>query len=177
MSQLVPVLCCAALLCGCQSESFPGTQRVTITGGRLLDYGIYRRSKTTFVPAPKTSEGRSAIFAEAKLLKRTDKIHARVGIVFGFDYMLAGTPSGAAVDVIVEVAHPPIRNPNTGKTVAIDRCVFDNTIGAPEYTDVQLDAGWNVVPGRWTIRVIHDSRVLLEKSFDVITSRRGLTRR
>jgi hypothetical protein len=169
MIRRVLPLCFVVLLCSCQSSPFRTTPRVTITGGRVLDYGIYRRSKVTFVPAPKTSEGRSALFAEAKLLKRTDKIHARVGTVFGLDYMLTGTPAGGAADVIVELAHPPIRNPNTGRTVATERCVFHVTVGAPEYTDVQLDAAWNVVPGRWTLRIIHDSRVLVEKTFDVIT--------
>ena len=171
----VLVLCFAVLLCSCQSESFRTTPRVTVTGARLLDYGVYRRSKVTFVPAPETSEGRSAIFGDAKLLKRTHRIHARVGTVFGFDYVLAGTPSGAAVDVAVELIHPPIRNPTTGRTLTTDRCIFHVTVGAPEYTDVQLDARWNVVPGRWTFRVIRDSRVLLEKSFDVITSRPNQT--
>jgi len=171
MIRRVLLLCFVVLLCSCQSAPFRTTPRVTITGGRVLDYGIYRRSKATFVPAPETSEGRSAMFGEAKLLKRTDRIHARVGTVFGFDYMLTGIPSGAAVDVVVELTHPPIRNPNTRKTVAIERCVFHITVGAPEYTDVQMDADWNVVPGRWTLRVIHGSRVLLEKTFYVITSR------
>ena len=170
----VSVLDFAVLLCNCQSESFRITPRVTVTGARLLDDGVYRRSKVTFVPAPETSQRRSAIFGDAKLLKRTHRIHARAGTVFGFDYMLAGTPSGAAVDVAVEPIHPPIRNPTTGKTLITDPCIFHATVGAPEYTDVQLDACWSVVPERWTFRVIRDSRALLEKSFDVITY--GLTK-
>jgi len=106
MPHRVLLLCCGAWLCGCESYPLSTTPHATVTGARLLNYGVYRRSTTHFVPGPNTSEGRIAMFDEAKLLKRTDKIRARVNTVFGIQYMLVGTPTGAAADLVLEVVHP-----------------------------------------------------------------------
>jgi hypothetical protein len=68
---------------------------------------------------------------------------------------------------MVETVHPPITNPNTGRTVAVERGTYHVLVGDPMYNDVRLDEAWNVVPGRWTFIVLYESRVLLQKSFDV----------
>jgi hypothetical protein len=88
-----------------------------------------------------------------------------------------GLPSNAGVDVVLELAHPPIRNPHTGKTVAVERGVYHVLTGVPTYNDVRLDEAWNVVPGLWTFRVVYQSRTLLQKTFHVVSRHKGLTRR
>ena len=161
MLQRLIVLSCSAVLCACEAT------RPTITGAQLIRYGVYRNDTIGYRKGPETSEGRIAVIGDTKLLKQTDRIHAKVNTTFGIEYTVTGTPAEADVDVVLEVIHPPIRNPHTGRTVAVEHGIYHVLTGVPYYNDVRLDAAWNVVPGPWTLRVVYQSRVLLEKTFHV----------
>jgi Domain of unknown function (DUF3859) len=161
MFQRIGLLCCGAILCSCQSSS-------TITGATLVQYGLYRNDTIAYRQGPETSEGRFAVIGDTTLLKRTNTVHAKVNTTFGIEYTVTGAPANADVDVVLEVIHPPIKNPYTGKTVDVERGTYHVLIDVPYYNDIRLDEAWNVVPGRWTLRVLYQSRVLLEKTFHVV---------
>jgi hypothetical protein len=162
MQQLVVAACCAAILCGCQTTP-------AITGAKLLRYGVYRNNIIGYRTGPQTSEGRIAVIGDRTLLKPTDRVRATVNTTFGIEYTVTGFPSNADADVVVELRHPPIHNPHTGRTVAVERDPHHVLTGLPTYDDVTLDERWNLVPGDWTFRVLHGSQVLLEKTFHVVT--------
>jgi Domain of unknown function (DUF3859) len=161
------LLCCGAVLCACQSSPLGVPIRPTITGAKLIRYGVYRNETIGYRKGPSTSEGRIAVIGDWKLLQRTDKIHAKVNTTFGIEYTVTGTPANADLDVAVETVHPPIRNPDSGRTGTVERGAYHVLVGVPTYNDIRLDEAWNVVPGRWTFRVIYGSRVILEKTFHV----------
>jgi hypothetical protein len=167
MLQRVILLSCGAVLCACQSPPVGAATCPTITGAKLIRYGVYRNETIAYRKGPETSEGRIAIIGDTKLLQRTDRIHAKVNTTFGIEYTVTGMPTNADVDVVLEVVHPPITNPHTGRTVAVERGTYHVLTGVPYYNDVRLDEEWNVVPGLWTLKIVYQSRVLLEKTFHV----------
>jgi hypothetical protein len=154
--------CCAAILCGCQTAP-------VVTGAQLIRYGVYRNETIWYTAGPQTSEGRIAVIGGKTLLRPTDTVRAKVNTTFGIEYTVTGFPSNADAAVVVELLHPPIYNPHTGRTVSVERDPHHVLTGVPTYDDVRLDERWNVVPGDWTFRVLRGSRVLLEKTFHVVT--------
>jgi hypothetical protein len=156
------VVCCVAVLCACQAAP-------VVTGAKLIRYGVYRNDTIGYRAGPQTSEGRIAVIGDRTLLTPTDRVRATVNTTFGIEYTVTGFPSNAEADVFVELLHPPIHNPHTGRTVAVERDPHHVLTGVPTYDDVRLDERWNVVPGNWTFRVLRGSRVLLEKTFHVVT--------
>jgi hypothetical protein len=146
-------------------------ENVTVTGARLTEYGLYRRTSFYFEKAAKTPEGRLARVNEAKLLKKTRIIRAAKNVTFGIRFTVTGAPQNASTEVVVKLFHPKIVNPNTGAASVEDRCTGIVSIGEPTYTDVNLDLPWDLVPGKWTFHVIHGSRVLLDVPFELTAAR------
>ena len=147
------------------------SESLNITGATLNAYGVYRRQGVKFQNAPETTAGRTASVSETYLLQKTDTINATVDTTFGIEYTITGDPPNAEAQGEVELVHPEIVNPSTGKTSTVDRTKFRALIGVPTFNDVNLDQPWNVIAGKWTFRLIYQSRVLLEKSFDVKPAR------
>jgi hypothetical protein len=158
------------LLAFANSYSF-AAERPNVTGAELKEFGVYRHYGLKFETPPHTRERHYAEMREQQLLKKGDMIAATLGTTFGITYTLTGTPPKAGVKVVIEVVHPPTVNPKTGKTSTLEKAVFQESIGAPAYCDMQLDTPESVAAGQWTFRVIYESKVLLEKSFQVAEAR------
>jgi hypothetical protein len=76
MFQRLVLFSCGAVLCACE------TARPTITDAKLVRYGVYRNDTIGYREGPETSEGRIAVIGDTTLLKRTDRIHAKVNTTF-----------------------------------------------------------------------------------------------
>jgi hypothetical protein len=156
---------------GMPRDSLLARPNVTVTGAKLTEYGVYRRTSFYFEKAAKTPEGRIARVNEAKLLRKTRVIRAAMNVTFGIRFTVTGAPQNASVDLVVKLLHPKIVNPNTSATSVEDQCRQGASIGEPTYTDVNLDLPWDLVPGKWTFRVMYKSRVLLEVPFELKAAR------
>ena len=148
------------------------TEPVTVTGAELVEYGVYRTRGLKFEMPPNTKARHFAEVADIKVYKKTDVISAALGTTFGITYTITGTPPKAEVNGVVEVVHPPTTNSKTGKTSTVEKGKFQASIGVSTYSDINLDQPGDVVPGQWTFRLIYESKVLLEKSFQITEARR-----
>jgi uncharacterized protein DUF3859 len=125
----------------------PWTQ---VTGGELIDFGIYELKPGGGV----------------QLVKQTDVIPARPNTNFGIRYRVAGSPKGRNTDIRVQVKHPKAVNPKTGNASTVERSTISIGIGSLDYRGVKL-GGWYTVPGRWVIQIFSGAHLLLEKKFEV----------
>lgn len=149
-----------------------GANNADVTGAELNEFGVYRRYGLRFETPPHTKERHYTEMREPTLLKKGDVIPAALGTTFGIRYTITGEPEKTDVNVVIEVAHPPTVDSKTGKKSTLEKATFKESIGAPAYTDMLLDMPQSVVAGKWTFRVINDSKVLLEKSFEVTEARK-----
>jgi hypothetical protein len=149
------------------------TEPVTVTGAELVEYGVYRTRGLKFEMPPNTKARHFAEVPDIKVYKKTDVISAALGTTFGITYTITGTPPKAEVNGVVEVVHPPTPDPKTGKTSTVSKGKFQASIGVATYSDINLDQPQDVVSGQWTFRVIYNSKVLLEKSFQVNEARQA----
>jgi Domain of unknown function (DUF3859) len=104
-----------------------------------------------------------------RLLARTDRIPAAVGVRFGIRF-IARQPGGPSIIPLrVRVLHPPTRNPATDRATEREEWDAEANASLPRFTGWLFEAPWEVAPGPWTIQILDRERdaVLAEKTFTV----------
>jgi Domain of unknown function (DUF3859) len=146
-------------------------QQATVTGAKMLWYGIYQAGSSAVIEDKTTATGTRTIAAGITPPQiNSDRIPAALNTRFGFGYALTGSPGDAIAGITYVRVFPPagIVNPKTGErhtssrtesTFRIDRT--DLFIGYLFTDNIEL------VPGVWLFQVWSGSRKLLEKSFTV----------
>ena len=99
----------------------------------------------------------------------TDRIPAKLGLRFGITFVVANRGTFETVPVEIRVTHPPFELPD-GRVVTVDSWPA-SAQGVPRATGWSFDHAYELVPGEWTIAVVHEGRVSAEKRFCVGTPR------
>lgn len=103
-----------------------------------------------------------------KLIKETDRIPARRGLLFGIQYDVLGEPPGAQVEVEYTITTPGLARPGLTGLLKTVRSVWKRNLGQRHFNGFAFDVDWELVPGTWTMKVWHQEKVLIEKSFEVV---------
>lgn len=110
---------------------------------------------------------------DVKIVEKTDVVPAKVGIQFGFRYVVIGEPAGASVYLSVTTRFPPqgMRDPARGRTLyRLDEPVYAK-LGQPLVSGYKFDQSWEAVPGEWTFEIWDGRRKLAEQRFTVVRER------
>ena len=155
----------------CSAARAQDAQPPLVRSARIMEYGIYSSDVDAFIVDRDVADNCKILSQRFRLVRETDVIPARLGLGFGFQYVVAGEPKGAAVDVDVVVEHPPLFNPKLGQTYLFSRTAFQRFLGEPGHAVWSFDEGWTLCPGTWTIRIEYQGRLLAKKSFTVTLAR------
>ncbi len=150
----------ASTVSGCSAE--PSSKPV-----RILDYGLYDGTAEVRLP---DQPGQNAEVLSIKVKDRpvaTTTIPCKPETLFGFRLDPKSLPE--SYHLRLEYEHPDFDPPN-GKTLEVDeydvktRDEFDGEI---IYCFVDA-APHEIVPGKWSFRVLMDGKVVAEKTFQVV---------
>jgi hypothetical protein len=136
---------------------------------KIVQFGIY---DVDFNQAKK-EETASALIGfgqrdvRPKLVESTTVVNASLHTAFGIRVQISGDSSDKSVTYLQKVIHPEIVNPNTKKATTVDQWQNDMPLGRVQYNGWSFEKPWELVPGKWTIQIICNSRVIAEKSFVV----------
>jgi hypothetical protein len=125
---------------------------------RMIDYGTYSPTKSE-----KRGDGLTVVTG-TKLVAKESTIEASVGTNFGFRYTLDGPDD--TVLTVVRVRHPPLTDPASRKRATIDEWTQEmqpRRLGWS--TGWIVDHDWEIADGEWTIQLLVNERLLLEKTF------------
>lgn len=145
-----------------------------VTSAEILEYGVFEKVsshgqiKTEGVLSGKVQKG-----VNARLKEQTNTIVAALGTSFGVRLKLTGNPTGAVVNCSIRWIHPKLTNPSSGRASEQEQWRTQRLIGYPESAGYTFDNPWELVPGKWTIQVIYESKVLAEKTFSVVLPRQA----
>jgi hypothetical protein len=115
-----------------------------VTGAEIVEFGVFEKiASEGRMDAQKSLSGEINAVMEAKL---KDKM-----ITCSFC-----------------CSHPKLTDPTTGHSSESDAWSSQPRIGHPRYTGYTFDNDWELVPGKWIVQAIYDSKVLAEKTFDVV---------
>jgi hypothetical protein len=137
-----------------------------VRGCEIVEFGIYDLKTLKQIPSSSVASG-TFVETKAELVKSTSVIPARLGMAFGYQLKLVGSPVGASVNVndVNLVPEPGLRNPKTGDTVFREEASYTRRIGDRWISDYQLNYGWTLLPGRWTFQIWVDGQKVCEQIF------------
>lgn len=136
---------------------------------KVVEFGEYTVSNER--PRPDLDSGSSGvterIYSEgAKLLRRTNRVEARLCVRFGVWFQLAAPDAGRPIPVTARLTHPLLVRPDgQSGTVELDASVLD---GEPSLSGFSFDHPWEAAPGTWTFAILSGGKVLAEQSFEVV---------
>ena len=140
-----------------------------VTGAEIVEYGVLKKIKSEgTLDAPNTISGKANNMIVSQLVQSTTTIKAAVGTTFGILVKLLGEPEGALVTSHFRCIHPKLTDPASGRSSETDDWESPRPIGTPRYVSYTFDRDWELAPGKWTIQVLFDGKILAEKTFEVI---------
>lgn len=142
-----------------------------VTGAKLVDYGLYQTKRVKQVNSPDTNLGYTSAISSTELIQQTNHIPAKLNTNFGFRYIVTGNPPGTILQTTVKVIHPKTTNPETGEVTTVDQWHPPAKLGEVKFSGWRFSHAWEAMPGKWTIQIIYDGKVLTEKEFTVEKSK------
>jgi len=149
--------------------SSPCDSQVTSHQGfQILEFGIFRKIVSgDDLRAPGAIAGARHAVSQVTLIECTTNVPARIGTSFGFRLKLPGKPSEEIVSCTSKCVHPKLTDPSSGRSNEVEQWDTPGLAGQDGYIGYTFDNDWELVPGRWTIQVFADSKLVAEKTFNV----------
>jgi hypothetical protein len=139
-----------------------------VRGFAVMETGIYTRD---IISSERDSNGvvRNVI-SNPQLVAGTTRIPAKLGVSFGFRFMVSGAPTDAKVTVRKETRYPApgARPPGSASPLAVSSVSTDVPLNRVRFTGYTLAEPWELVPGKWVISVWFGDRKLGEQQFTVV---------
>ncbi len=150
-------------LAGAAPAAAGDTPSATITS-----YGRYDTQRTGEIEkSERTASGELQSVSAHRLIQQTDEIVGQLGNSFGLELRLENFPPGPAT-LTIRMLHPPITNPNTGRTMTVSEYDWPVTMRDNVYFGYSFDHGWEIAEGVWTKQIVYNGRVIAEKKFKVV---------
>jgi len=145
-----------------------GAQDTGVGAIDILKAGIYKADETSQLKANESSLDTVSKLKGIELVKETDTIPAKLGMRFGFWYLVRGTPLGSMTTITQVIIFPPKGLKQPGKErVYQNKIDFQAKIGGFGYIDYSFDYEWEVIPGKWIVQLWCTGKKLAEKTFNI----------
>lgn len=155
--------------CSCSSVYL--NKNIQIDQIEIIDYGIYKTQPSDEVL--KTDFPVGGVFKpayEKEFVKKTDQIPAILGLSFGYRFIVKGNPQGQTAILKFVILHPEMVNPNNGEPFKKHIYNYESTIGQTNSFSrhsFKFDEEWELVPGKWVLKLYYKNKLLAEKSFTI----------
>ncbi len=164
----------AALACFATSITWPALAQ-DAPKVAVVEFGEYTVRRE--VPLNEQRIGSSGVTERvssegAHLLRRTDRIEAAPCRRFGAWFQLQPPGQAGLLPITQRLTHPVMTRPDgVSGTVEADDGLLD---GSPVLSGFSFTYDWEMVPGTWTFALLSGSKVLAEKSFEVVAPPGGI---
>ena len=156
---IVPIIITCLFLVSCTPT--------VVSKFELIEYGIVSVEDKGWRKTEDPNFGRTHSVAFEKVKKETEQIQAKIGTRFGMRFRIDGEPNKKTITVEYAGIHPQLTNPKTGKTFSSYKYQKKVKIGETRYMGYKFDHDWELVPGNWTLQVLYQGEVMVEKEFVV----------
>lgn len=135
----------------------------------VIQSGLYTASIARRDSSPGTPTGKASIVGNPTFYSDETRVPAQLGIRFGFQYRLIGSPPGreARLRGVWHIPAPGITNPVNGNTYRESARDFTALIGDTQIHGYGFDQPWEIVEGEWILEIWHNERLLASRSFVV----------
>lgn len=139
-----------------------------VTGIEIVNFGIYAADITS--TTPENSGIGHNVVTNQKLAARTATIPAQIGVHFGVECKVLGSPAGAQVTVRRVTRFPSVglQRPGAKEPTYVSERDVTKLIGNVSYSDYSIDDSWEAIPGKWRLEFWIDGRKLAEQEFTLV---------
>lgn len=135
---------------------------------QLLEFGTFKKLVSHGdVAAPGAIAGARHAVSKVTLVECTTNVAARVETSFGFRVRMPGNADGSIVQCSAKCIHPRLTDPSSGRSSEVEQWDTSGLAGEEGYIGYTLDNDWELVPGLWTIQVFMNSKLVIEKTFNL----------
>jgi hypothetical protein len=132
---------------------------------RVVDYGLYAITRQGHHAVPGVITGAIDYLHTLHHLDSTRSVPGRVGVTFGFRYVLQGAVGEIPLTIVMHYPEPGARDPTTGLVHHVDRYTESAIAGSQTGEFYSLDTMGEIVTGRWTLEVWDGGRKLASQDF------------
>jgi hypothetical protein len=146
-----------------------GAADVTVDRIDVVDAGIYAVETGAATPDPDAPGETIVAPVTATLVEATTAIPGRLGLEFGFRYIVVGTPAGAEVPLDFVITYPPpgLADPADAEPLRESRFTRGKKIGETLYLGYAFENEWEIVPGEWTMEIWQGGEKRASRTFAV----------
>jgi len=134
--------------------------------GTILSYGIYGSGSAAFLQRAAHAPGGPA---GIELVEQTTILAAQSGTRFGFCVSVTGALDDGDLDLEKAVVHPPVFRADDTVSTGYEQEI-ELTAAAGEAIAClghTLESAAEVVPGKWTVRLMAADQVIAEMTFEL----------
>mgnify|MGYP001422915668 CR=1 FL=1 len=135
----------------------------------IIQSGLYTASVARRDSALGTPTGKAMLVDSPSFYSEETRVPAQMGVRFGFQYRLVGSPAGREVPLraVWQIPAPGITNPVNGNIYRESARDFTALIGDTQVHGYGFDHPWEIVEGEWVLEIWHGKRRLASRSFVV----------
>ncbi len=152
------------------TASAVSAQARTVHGIESIESGLYRITVDKIISDDASVSGAKKIANKIQLYEKTAQVPAKIGVTFGFRYVIHGEPQGEPIVLTEKIIHPLMINPETNESGTIYHHQIRKMLGAVNWTGFSFHRQWELVPGEYIFRYYHQDKMLFEKVFTVFTA-------
>jgi len=141
---------------------------LAVHAAEIVGFGIFDVSSTVarhgYTPSSMAKDDVKGI----RFLEYTTDIPAKLGVNFGFQYVINSSPKGKPIRVTSVIKFPEggIKRPG-GRLYTESRDAHDAIIGNKTLHGFGFDEEWEMVPGTWIFELWHRKARLIKKTFTI----------
>lgn len=135
----------------------------------IVGKGIYHVAVDKMTPDKQAPTGVVSSVKKATKIEDTTTVHAGIGLEFGIQYVIVGSPKRASVPIRIVNVYPSqgLRNPKTHKLFRRVEFVRNKIIGDVNYAGYAFEHRWEILPGKWKFELWYNNHKMAEQSFIV----------
>ena len=142
-----------------------------MVSGQITQAGIYEAESIEQMKAPETTTGYTSTAKNMKLVKTTDTIPAKLGISFGFEYVLIGLEPNKNFNLKKIISHPKITKPDGSISEGYEMMITEQADAFGTLKDISgyiFSNDYEIQPGEWKFTLMYGNEKLIEKIFTVV---------
>lgn len=135
----------------------------------VVEFGVGRPSGSQRRTADSSSATGFITYGDAELESHTTVVPATRGAAFGVFYRLDGVPADRVLRLTQVIRHPPMKKPDG--TVIHQQVSYEDVTSSDGHADgglwYILREEYELVPGAWSVALLHGTTPLLKQEFTV----------
>jgi len=132
-----------------------------------ISYGIYQSQTVEKEAMAESPSGDHKVVTKQVLLKKTEKIPAKIGAEFGTEYKLTGNTKEVVTLQLEWIFPHEITDPVKKVSFKSIKYPIDLPVNATNASTYSLDNDFEVVKGTWQLNIYYNDKIIYSKKFEL----------